>query len=334
MREDLRKEVIMKKKIIIMSIVLAGLMFGQILYQEHFSGGAMQLTWHAWFRDSVGVGDSMGVISDPTTPGGDNWAGRVTNEWMGAAGLTYAGLDTLKDYSVDAWIYTRVTSANGPYNGISIRMNPSSRYFYRMVSDFDNSARLRLGFVGSGGMPVVIRDWNSGEIPGGVPAASSWHKFKLTTISDQIWAYYDDVLLPSCPITYDSIANGHFGVYTFNMADTSSTKCDDIVVRAEAWGVEEHGSTAESGLTVYPNPFTNNLTIKFQIPNSKSEMSLKIYNATGRLVKSLNLPTTYSMLPTAAHWDGTDDSGKRLAPGIYFVTDRQTGAMVKAIKID
>ena len=259
----------MKKKIIIMSMVLAGLMFGQILYEDHFTGGATQLTWHAWFRDSAGVGDSMGVINDPTTPGGDNWAGRISNEWMGAAGLTYAGLDTLKDYSVDAWIYTRVTNANGPYNGISIRMNLSSRYFYRLVSDFDNSARLRLGFVGSGGMPVAIRDWNAGEIPGGVPATSSWHKFKLVTVGDQIWAYYDSVLLPSCPITYDSIANGCFGVYTFNMADTSGTKCDDIIVRAETWGVEEQGRTMTSRLAVYPNPFGGNLTIKFQSSNTK-----------------------------------------------------------------
>ncbi len=317
----------MKKKIIIISLVLVGSMFGQILYEEHFTGGAMQLTWHAWFRDSVGIGDSMAVISDPTTPGGDNWAGRISNEWMGAAGLTYAGLDTLKDYSVEAWIYTRVTSANGPYNGIAIRMNLSSRYFYRLVSDFDNSARLRLGYVGSGGMPVVIRDWSSGEIPGGVPATSSWHKFKLVTVGDQIWAYYDNVLLPSCPITYDSIANGCFGVYTFNMADTSSTKCDDIIVRTEAWGVEEHGSTRTNRLAVYPNPFTRNLTIEFQSSNTKYQMNAKsqisIYNAAGRLVKSFNHSTIQPF--DQITWDGTDDSGKRLAPGIYFVMAQNGG---------
>jgi hypothetical protein len=321
----------MKKKIIIIGLMLAGLMFGQILYQEHFTGGAMQLTWRAWFRDSVGIGDSMAVISDPTTPGGDNWAGRISNEWMGAAGLTYAGLDTLKDYSVDAWIYTRVTNANGPYNGISIRMNLSSRYFYRLVSDFDNSARLRLGFVGSGGMPVVIRDWNAGEIPGGVPATSSWHKFKLVTVGDQIWAYYDNVLLPSCPITYDSIANGCFGVYTFNMADTSGTKCDDIIVRTEAWGVEENGSMAKSGLTVYPNPFSGNLMIKFQSAtqyggqNSKSEMSLKIYDASGKFVRSLSQSPITQLPNYYITWDGTDDSGSPVQSGIYIVVAQTSG---------
>ena len=334
MRGREEKEMIMKKNIIILCMMLASLLFGQILYQEHFTGGAMQLVWYAWFRDSVGIGDSMAVINDPTTPGGDNWAGRISNEYMGVAGLTYAGSDTLKDYSVDAWIYTRVMSANGPYNGIAIRMNLSSRYYYRLVSDFDNSARLRLGFVGSGGMPTAIRDWNASEIPGGVPSTSSWHKMKLMMIDNQIWAYYDNILLPSCPITHDSIASGHFGVYTFNMADTAGTKCDDIVVRAEATGVQEYDDATQRGFAVYPNPFNEKATIKFEIRNPKSEMSLKIYNASGRLVRIISLPAVYSLLPTVVSWDGTDDSGNRLGPGIYFLTDRQNGSMVKAIKIE
>ena len=124
------------------------------------------------------------------------------------------------------------------------------------------------------------------------------------------------------------------------MADTSATKCDDIVVRAEGTGVEEHTGAAQSGFTVYPNPFSRNTTIKFESAtqhggrNSKSEMSLQIYDASGRLVKSILLPTAYYLLPTAVSWDGTDDSGNLLGPGIYFLTDQQNGIMVKAIKIE
>jgi len=41
-------------------------------------------------------------------------------------------------------------------------------------------------------------------------------------------------------------------------------------------------------------------------------------NATGRMVKEFILPTAYSSVPTVISWDGTDDSGKRVASGVYF----------------
>jgi len=74
-------------------------------------------------------------------------------------------------------------------------------------------------------------------------------------------------------------------------------------------------STREAGyLKVYPNPFRNVVCIKFQIPN-KSEISLNIYDATGRLVRCLTLD---AQRLTPVVWDGTDDSGRRLPVGVYF----------------
>ncbi|MFN8438998.1 MAG: gliding motility-associated C-terminal domain-containing protein [Cytophagales bacterium] len=52
--------------------------------------------------------------------------------------------------------------------------------------------------------------------------------------------------------------------------------------------------------------------------------SVKIYNKTGNLVKSIMGP---------AYWDGTDNSGNPLAPGIYFVTAKDnTDKTVTLIK--
>src|SRR4030043_67975 len=102
-------------KLLITISLTCSILFGQVLYEEYFSGGAIQLDWHAWYMDSLGIGDSMLVINDTTTPGGDDWAGRISNEYMGMAGLTYAGIPNLADYSMEAWVYTVVTSAMGPY---------------------------------------------------------------------------------------------------------------------------------------------------------------------------------------------------------------------------
>ncbi len=319
-------------KIMLVVVLLSSMLFGQILYEEHFTDGNMQLDWRPWFTDAGGIGDSMGVISDPSTPGGDGWAGRISNEYMTVAGLTYAGDNNLTDYSIEAWIYTEVAAALGPYNGIAIRMDSSIRYYYRLVSDFDSDGRIRLGFLGSGGYPTILRDWTSGEIPGGVPATSSWHKFKLKMVADSIWCYYDDILLPDCPFMHDSVANGFFGVYTFNMMDTASTRCDDIVVMDEGAGVAEHGAVAIESFTAYPNPFRDNVNITYSKGHRAEGRELVIYDAAGRLVKQFD----YTTIGLSNHisWNGKDSAGNALAPGVYFISEKNSDILVKVVKLD
>lgn len=69
-------------------------------------------------------------------------------------------------------------------------------------------------------------------------------------------------------------------------------------------------------LAVYPNPFSKNLTINLQIPDGSEQVSLKIYDATGRLIKSFN-EVTNMQLPIK--WTGTDDLNRKLPAGVYFV---------------
>jgi len=102
---------------------------------------------------------------------------------------------------------------------------------------------------------------------------------------------------------------------------------DDILV--PVLGVEELGPTIPPQsvtLNVSPNIFRHSTEIRYMIPelrNSNFEMqkhSLKIYDATGRLVKEFLLPTTYQLLPTVVFWDGTDQANRTLGSGVYFVT--------------
>jgi|GEM_PF-4488932 len=77
-------------------------------------------------------------------------------------------------------------------------------------------------------------------------------------------------------------------------------------------------------LQIRPNPFINKTEIKFLIPEKTisnvgtgfASGSLKIYDATGRLVKQFNHLTNYQSSIT---WDGTDDSGRKLPSGVYFI---------------
>ncbi|UCC11524.1 MAG: T9SS type A sorting domain-containing protein [candidate division WOR-3 bacterium] len=307
-------------RIVLSICCLLGVLSGQILYEEYFTDGNMALDWSPWFTDTSGVGDSMQVVSDPTTPGGDSWAGSISNEYMGVSGLTYAGENDMTDYSVEAWIYTVVMPAMGPYNGLAIRCDSSTGWYYRFISDFDSDARLRLALFTGGMGATVIRDWAAGEIPGGVPATSSWHKFKLQMVGDSIWAWYDDVLLPDCPLQDDSIANGFFGVYVFNMVDTASTRCDDIIV-TDVTGINEYGNTSIRTITAAPNPFTSHVTIH----SASAEHVVRVYDATGSMVREI--PVNAS----TAIWNGRDQHGIAVVPGVYFITDNDN--MEKVIKV-
>ncbi len=91
-------------------------------------------------------------------------------------------------------------------------------------------------------------------------------------------------------------------------------------------------ATQSLGLDIYPNPFREKTEIRCQIPDARCQMpdagyqisdysssaTLKIYDATGRLVRSFPLTTDYCVLNTLV-WDGCDDSGRRVPAGIYFI---------------
>lgn len=67
---------------------------------------------------------------------------------------------------------------------------------------------------------------------------------------------------------------------------------------------------------IYPNPSAYDVNIQYSIAN-KTRVSLKIYDVSGRLVRTLvnghQKPGFYSTM-----WDSKDSSGKKVASGVYF----------------
>jgi len=91
-------------------------------------------------------------------------------------------------------------------------------------------------------------------------------------------------------------------------------------------------------LEVYPNPFRNRTIIRYIIHDTRyriPDINLKIYDVSGRIVKSFNLESCIKYHESAIFWDGTDDSGHKLTPGIYFVYLRNgsLSAIKKVIKL-
>jgi len=65
----------------------------------------------------------------------------------------------------------------------------------------------------------------------------------------------------------------------------------------------------------YPNPFNATTQINFALPQA-GEVTLKIYNVAGQLVKSFNqhMEAGYRTIT----WDGTNSKGETVASGVYF----------------
>jgi WD40 repeat protein len=71
----------------------------------------------------------------------------------------------------------------------------------------------------------------------------------------------------------------------------------------------------------YPNPFNPETWIPYQLEND-ADVVIKIYSSSGQLVRTLNLGRKSAGLyldkEIAVYWDGRDDSGRRVASGLYF----------------
>jgi len=71
----------------------------------------------------------------------------------------------------------------------------------------------------------------------------------------------------------------------------------------------------------------------YTIPKD-TKVSLSLYDASGRLVKDCTSLLNYLYSNNQITWDGTDDSGTVLPPGVYFIELRgqdrnQTKKLIK-----
>jgi hypothetical protein len=67
-------------------------------------------------------------------------------------------------------------------------------------------------------------------------------------------------------------------------------------------------------LKAYPNPIVAWVRISFSHYNGKADVPVSIYDAKGRLVRTVQFNRDGSVV-----WDGTDLTGHRAAAGIYFI---------------
>jgi hypothetical protein len=105
-------------------------------------------------------------------------------------------------------------------------------------------------------------------------------------------------------------------------------------IEPDPYGIEEHECSRYvfGYVEIQPNPFRDELQIRFttqdsrsmeqELRNSNFEMrkhTLKIYDVSGRLVRSFDLESCIMDPASTISWDGADANNRRLPSGVYFV---------------
>jgi len=89
--------------------------------------------------------------------------------------------------------------------------------------------------------------------------------------------------------------------------------------------VNETGVAAVALLNkAYPNPFRGTTNFAYKVAEGGASVDVGVFNVAGRLVKTLAAGSQSAGTYTVT-WDGSDNAGVRMAPGVYFLKARVGG---------
>ncbi len=94
-----------------------------------------------------------------------------------------------------------------------------------------------------------------------------------------------------------------------------------LIIAVPPLGIEEYviGTPSTPWFDIYPNPFAKLTKVSFGIGQGAKSIELRIYDATGRLVKDLSDALPHTTCAMQIEWTGRDDQDKPLPAGIYFM---------------
>ena len=76
--------------------------------------------------------------------------------------------------------------------------------------------------------------------------------------------------------------------------------------------------------SVYPNPFNPTVTVSFDV-DRRRDVRITVYDVAGRWVRTLLRESASDPGPHRVLWDATDDAGRRMASGVYFIEVQSDG---------
>ncbi len=318
---------------------------GQYISGADFNGdGAVDIVvtdgWGSQDNVKVMTNNGSGTFSVPASYSAGSWAHGV------------AALDVDGDGDFD------IACCNQGNSNVSVLYNDGSGLFSRMA-DFtavagpealyandlnaDGRADIAVVSTSTASVAVLLNNGTGGfGAPVAYPVPSAAHTIEggdfdgdgdidLSVASNNGTAAY--VLLNNGDGTFGTAASytTGSGTWTIGTADFNSDGALDLATTNYssnnvsillATGLGLSGSpffVPRSSLTVFPCPFRNSLRINCKLQTA--DCKLRIYDAQGRLVRSFGQSTLVTRQSSmSVTWDARDNTGREVAPGLYFVT--------------
>jgi len=281
-----------------------------------------------------------------TTNGGDSWEQNFTPHYQ----AEYYGL-SFTDAS-HGWIVAGYPDSLATGQGYVDRSTDGGIYWdslYRStgyedlfdIRFLDNSLGILVGGDESSYSPIIWRSTNGGAnwTPVGAPA-NAYYLRALDFSGDHGWAvgrFGTVIRTLDAGSTWSFQANpATTTLFDVDFADTlHGIACGQNIILyttdgGQTWlpsAIEEHGNPYSPSLLTlraFPNPARSTINIRWEITANRYQItddgekttSLKIYDISGRLVKSFSLSDIGYRLSVT--WSGTDQSGRAVPAGIYI----------------
>jgi len=266
------------------------------------------------------VSNTISVVSGPTSifPGG--WWGwdhphgygswrlpadepqLVVDRTTGWIYCLWHGQDDTSDYSLAGWPNGDIYGAVSSDGGLTWHAASSNGYYVNLTNT---------------------------HTPGGLPGQCEDEDYMTAnpfTVGDSIFiTYIEDKDAGAFPMNEGDTTNNIVRLWVFHKSLITGVPT-----------VEEKKSAKPSitDLNIYPNPFRNATSLS--IVHSAQSMELKIYEVSGRLMKSFSMPYALSPMPLALIWLGDDINGNALPAGVYVcqLTDGNKILTRKIIKLE
>lgn len=281
---------------------------------------------------STGIGDDWFLtVTSLTNAGDENWVYTYRGDLYQsnrANSIVYGTDNNIYVAGVCAW-----AASGHDFMVLSLNVAGDTNWTYRLQGsqDFDDDAKAIV--YGSDG-----NIYAAGTVVDGV-SARDFAVVSLAADGTQNWLYtysaapsfwWDEAYA----ITYGLDDKVYAAGYCID--STGIHLWDFTVISLDpVTGIEETKASAANVVAIeaVPNPFSNRTNLRYSILDPGyliEEPRIRIYDATGRLVKSFDLESSTKDQKTVVSWYGTTDTGDRLPGGVYFV--KVVGQDVSAVE--
>ncbi len=286
------------------------------------TGGQVRIVWAASPHDTLGASDPVSEYSvyrrywpDKTYPPG-SWDYLLT-----------LPADTELEYSVVAPTLADSSSAATAWTSFFIRARTNTvGVFYDSPVDSGYSVNNLQPSPPTGFQAVSIS---------GTGYQLDWDPSSLTDFSH--FAIYRSAV-PNTPVQPGTLLTVSLGTSLFDAtADIwfyQLTVVNQQGQESEPMAAFYPASVPSSrvlSILNYPNPFNPITDISFEVPDREGMVQLDIYDARGRLVRSL-VHENLAAGPHHIRWDGLDNNGHAMSSGVYAAR-LQVGHQIRVLKM-